>query len=218
MNLPAVILFSLILFFILALIYVDNYVFGFDYIGENINPKGFTKEPVICIERTDHRYYQIRAVKSWEIELEKYTSSKMYDYRIMVMDKFTPVCDATITFQDPTMIWENTSHLGAAGCGIDSNEKRYCVVAVNWKEYPRERYTTLVHEMGHVLGLGHRLPIDFDNLSSVAGIVLEDDVMFPQASPFDVITKENLDALQYFYNYSGWSGGTARNYTVPHGS
>jgi len=200
---------------------------GFDYFESN-GSIGWKYEPIICVVdvRPELKYYTLRAIDSWERELNK-QGIYDYDYRIKLREDYKTVCNTIITFGNVTEVWkETTTNLGAAMCWedfkfrvVDGERKqafgtRFCHAIINPDfEAGRYYYNTLVHETGHVLGLGHRLPLDVE---SYPYVVLTDDIMIPQAAPFKVITIESLNALQSMYNHSGWNGLVNENYTIPH--
>ena len=204
-----------IIFFILFSIQESN---GYDYIETYIEEGGFKETPVICIyEPIPHKYLVLKGAKAWEVELRKYTASNLYDYRIKLVKVFETDCNILVKFGDPIELMNGGSPLGVAQCG-DWEGERLCKIAVNWEYSSSEEIsrTTLTHELGHALGIGHRMPLDNSNHAGVGQIVLEDDIMFKQASPFDKITKQDMDALLFMYNYSGYIGGINQTYTIPH--
>ena len=205
------------------------YADGFDYFKVYGNV-GWKYTPLICIVdvRPELKYYTIRAVDSWEREFNKHDIYD-YDYRIKLTDKQEIDCNAVITFGNVNEVWKNSgTNVGIAQCyetyktSVTNNTGGkstliadvFCKAMINPDfEAGSYYYNTVVHETGHVLGLGHRLPIE---VKSYLYVVLTDDIMQPQASLFKEITIESLDALQYIYGYNGWNGIVNGNYTVPH--
>ena len=226
MNYIAILLWSLVCILIIWLVLLPL-AEGFDYFAPNGNI-GSKYEPIICIidVRPELKYYTLRAIDAWERELNK-QGIYDYDYRIKLIDSKDITCNAIIGFGNVTEVWKETStNLGAVMCWEDSkfkvidNERkqtfgtRFCQAVINPDfDAGRYYYDTLVHETGHILGLGHRLPIE---TSSYPYVVLTDDIMIPQAALHKKITIESLDALQSMYNYSGWNGMVNGNYTIPH--
>jgi len=225
-NHPAILLWSLICLFAALLIF-SPFAEGFDYVKTH-GKKGWEYAPLICIVdvRPELKYYTIKAVDSWEREFNKHGVYD-YDYNIKLTKGEEINCDAIITFGDVNEVWENSkTNVGAAICyenfklkssiGAIREGARFCKVVINPDyEAGKHYYITVVHEMGHVLGLGHRLPFES---KSFPAVVLTNDIMHPWAAQFKRITSESLDAIQFMYNYSGWNGMINANYTIPHDS
>ena len=226
MNYIAILLWSLVCVLVIWLVLLPM-AEGFDYFAPN-GIIGWQYEPIICVidVRPELKYYTLRAIDSWERELNK-QGIYDYDYRIKLIDSKEILCTAIIGFGNVTEVWKETNtNLGAVMCWEDSkfkvvgNERkqtfgtRFCQAVINPDfNAGRYYYDVLVHETGHILGLGHRLPIE---TSSYPYVVLTDDIMIPQAAPFKKITIESLNALQFMYNYNGWNGMVNENYTIPH--
>ena len=166
------------------------------------------ERPVICIWVDDKDKHQtIRAIKSWEIAFKEYTGTDKFDYRIIVRDYGHPDCNVLFTTSNVTLDWISTSPVGTTTCYF---ELGMCQVIV-WSTFRSGEYyyDTVVHEIGHVMGIGHRLANDSQGF---IGNVLSNDVMFETVKPFVHITKESLDAIIYFDEIFP----NAANYTIPH--
>ncbi len=206
---------ALILVFMGCVIIADWYIidaYGFDYISTMPHPSVWMEDPIICINETEDLYFLLRSVKSWEIELNKRTENNTFNYNIAVPDRgYDGKCNVQIDFVtrgiDKTLGLTNCLVLEEVGIIVS------CEVTFV-KDHPYW-YTNLGHEMGHVFGLGHRLPFE---LSGAAGIVLADDIMQPFASPFDTISEHDIDVLITYYTLDGFGGTNylPQNYTIPH--
>lgn len=188
--------------------------YGFDYINTYINYGGFTHTPIVCLVDPPEKYKAIKATKAWEVAMRKEVG-QLYDYNIRIVSANETGCDILVQFINPLIGYKGaSSDLGLANCYKPVTGDRFCSLYIN----PEKRFwlEAVTHEVGHAFGLGHRLPLDNANLDAVAGIILEDDIMYPQASPFDHITIEDLDALQHMYNKKGWTGGINQTYIIPH--
>jgi len=166
------------------------------------------ERPVICIWVDDRDKHQtLRAIKSWELAFRDYTQTDKFDYRIMIKDRGHPDCNVLFTTSNATMQFISTTPIGSTSCYFDLG---MCQIII-WKDFRGGEfyYNTMVHEIGHIIGLGHRQANDSQGF---IGNVLSNDIMFSTVKKFMNITKESLDAIIYFdeiYPYAG-------NYTIPH--
>jgi len=167
-----------------------------------------TERPVICIWVDDKDKHQtLKAIKSWEKAFKEYTHSDKFEYRMIIRGYGHPDCNVLFTTSNSTLPWEPTTPIGTTSCYFDLG---MCQVIV-WSSFASGEYyyDTIVHEIGHVMGLGHRVANDS---SGFIGNILSNDVMFETVKKFVHITKESLDAIIYFDEIYPLAG----NYTIPH--
>lgn len=223
MKIISLLLISLLLVGVIA----PQFAEGFDYFESFNRISGWYYPPLICIidPEPEWKYYSIHAVKLWEKQLHNMDIYE-HDYRIAVFDEKQDKCDVNITFGSPNDVWKAFgSEVGGAKC-FESNVihdkknnlirdgKRSCLSIVNPDfQQGRYLYATIVHETGHTLGIGHRKAIEIKDFPYVH---LTRDIMNIQLQPNSFVTPESIEALQFFYNYSGWNGGSFMNYTIPH--
>ena len=203
-------------------------VSAFDYF-EPFGITGWYYEPLICIidPSPEFRYYSIHAVKLWENAFNKHGIYN-YNYRIAILDEAENKCDVTVNFVDRNKVLTRShgqTDVGHTTCLETGNVfhinelirkgARGCSIYVNTDyEGGKRLYVTVVHEVGHTLGIGHRLP---DQVESFPFLVMTKDIMNPHLQQKPTITEESYLALNYFYNNSGWNGLTDKgNYIVQH--
>ena len=152
-------------------------------------------KPYVCLTTTIKLHEPFKALDDWEEQLRIYTSSTNFDYTLYRGVK--KECDI--------IIHENqnaTNVNGITNCTVKFQTFANCVINIMTTTSPNYRGDTYKHELGHALGLGHR---QTDNKESFPYLIMQDDIMFRQASPFDKITEADLDALLFIYNNDGWN-------------
>ncbi len=167
--------------------------------------------PQVCLQdipRAD-RFLTFRAVNSWEKAFDNYVGVGWFDYSIKeVTAADVTGCDIVVMLVK-SIISPNT---GKPAIGLTScySATSLCVARID-RDYQNGEYwyDTVVHEMGHVLGLAHRLAI---NPAGLPALVLANDIMMDKAKPHLYITRGSLDALIYFYD-SGYNG---TRFIIPH--
>ena len=167
------------------------------------------ERPIICVIGVEgkYKYYTLRAIKSWELAFRDYTGTDKYDYRILMGDVWPRECNVLFTTSNVTMAFVSTDPVGTTTC-YSSLSMCQVIIQTAFQD-GKYYYDTVVHEIGHVMGVGHRLANDFNGFRAN---VLSDDVMIPTVKPFVHITKESLDAIIYFDEIFPFAG----NYTIPH--
>ena len=183
----------------IALVYAEH-----DYFSPYLKWK---EVPIIClvdIPRED-LYYVIRATDSWKEASDHYTNTTNYTIKVTSTGEMVE-CDGYLHFSKQ---FNPNPFTGVVPVGVTdcSSVTIKCSIKID-KSYPGGWYDTVVHEMGHFLGLGHRL--SYQNEGIIA-VFLSNDVMMPVAKPHVYISKESLDALEFFKQQT-----TFINYTIPH--
>ena len=208
---------------LVLLAFVTYEAYGYDY----YKPYGsiWTHSPIICLDSVskNQTYNAIKATHEWDKSFNMRGVDK-YDYKIVltyVGDKILSldrICDVLVM---PVQIEESLGKNGLAiGTAICSNYKILninvaCVVKI---KYAHEYwYSTLTHEIGHTLGMGH---ISSYNATDYIGVVMSRDIMLDTGNQWMRINPSTLDALDYFYAGAGFNNNIVKfipaNYTVPH--
>jgi len=188
-------------------------VFAFDYIGNN--DAIWNKSPTFCLDNNSYNktYYAMRAIKSWNVELDKIVNDNSFDYYIHT--DVNHECDVIIYNQKTNFQTKSGEALGTTKCLWNEGFYLGCIIKVDFSH--EQYYSTIVHEVGHALGLGHRLPF---NQTGFAGVVISNDIMMQQAGSFQRITSEDINALINFYGLDGFltnsSNYTARDHIIQH--
>jgi len=164
--------------------------------------------PVVCLVDIppEDKYLVLRAVTAWERALEDYNGGVGFAYHILVVESGEMAeCNGYLHYSKEFKPNPTTGivPIGLASC----HESGLCFLKINRAH--ASWYDTIVHEMGHFLGLGHRLP--YEN-KGIVNVFMSDDIMMPVAKDNTYITKESLDALIYFNTLED----KVYNYTIPH--
>jgi hypothetical protein len=105
--------------------------------------------------------------------------------------------------------------LGVTSC--DNNYGHvYCEIKIHvLNADPNTLFTTIQHEFGHALGLGHRWG---DTKADAMDAFLSDDLMYREAKKFSHLTNEDILALINLYGPNGFSPVTIIPdwYTIPY--
>ena len=193
---------------LIALAIVSGNVASADYFAYRENK--WDHEPLICILKPvnykDFKQYGIsmgkivQATNIWKQELNQYTQSNNWNYSIKVLPTYTAMleynCDVRIEIVNLA-----GNSFGQIDCYImKAGERQFCDIVIY--DQPANYFlSTITHEVGHALGLGHRLPwtkCDF------AAVILSKDIMMMSASKNQAITDESLEALIQFYGEDGF--------------
>ena len=207
-DIQIVMIIAIIIIGILSILYYSN-AFG-DYLS--IRENKWDKDPTFCILKpSDYKDYKpyglsmgkmIAAVNIWKVELNHYTNSNEWNYTIKVFPTYNGLmgydCDVTIEF-----VATNTGPFGTTECYVVAEANRqYCDITIYTYEQPVNYIiSTITHETGHALGLGHRLPwtkCDF------AAVIPSKDIMMMSASKGQKITDDDLRALIQIYGKDGF--------------
>ena len=171
---------------------------------------GWTNTPTVCLDNPPDKFLALKATKSWELAFREHLQTNIYDYTIFIINGWDDRCDILMTFEDPSDLWNGTSHLGAIACW-KFDDDRFCRGAVNPES--KNWYRALVHELGHAWGIGHRNTFTEEGF---AYLVMQNDIMISTGNNFEHITTESIDAINFIYNHNGWNGAFVTHYTVPH--
>jgi len=177
----------------------------------------WNEQPVICIDIPEEMkdIYTKRAflegITPWENKLNNVTNSENFDFRIIFDSRYE--CNVIIDYKKIIKDDEGRSKnvLAEAYCNKSMIFGHSCTITfdnsqVMFKNH-REMVGIIKHEMGHVLGLGHRQPLPDENImASLISISIENDIMFPQQGPFQKITDVDLEVLLFMYGEDGWKG------------
>ena len=195
-----ILIYTLILVGIVSMVFAEHHYF---------EPQWFWQgSPILClvdIPKGD-LYSTLSASSLWKRTLKDYNGGTGFGYVLKVTHSGDmSLCNGYLYQSDNFVPNRGTgiTPIGLTSCnGV-------CTLTVdrNYNE-GKEYYNTVVHEVGHFLGLGHRLPYSTNGIIS---IFLSDDVMMPIAKPMVHITKDSLDALIRFNLDQRFI-----NYTLPH--
>ena len=187
--------------------------YAFDYFPNNVYT--LKENGVVCVLNPppDKKFYILKGINAWD----RYMGLNYYTVKVITYEFFD--CNATLVFANPATLWPDTdNHLAVTKCwdephlsqlGESIIMKRYCRAAVNLDTTEHLYYNAVVHETGHMLGIGHRLPYNATDFPYVFG---QKDMMFPLIDKGVKLTQESLDALEYFRN----NPQIKLNYTIPH--
>jgi len=216
-NKKRLLYFTVLAFLILGLIVTPILpgVFG-DFIPLQI---AWKKQPVVCIdneipEGMNDIYTKrmfLKGITPWENKLNNRTNSENFDIRIIF--GFIKDCNVMVFYEDiiKDSKGRSTNVLANVTCSDSIAFGHNCIIkfdnSQNMFHTSKEMSNIMKHEMGHVLGLGHRQPLGDENImAALASIAIENDIMFPQSGPFQKITDVDLDALLFMYSSDGWKG------------
>ncbi len=203
-------------FIIVALLYVGlNEAYGYDY----ISPYGslWIYEPSVCLDRTTNpelSFYAFQAISSWKDTMNAYGYHN-FNYTIYgIYDlEDSNHCNIMVRFGEPQRLGSSDIAIGVAACNQDIPIMIGCEIVV--KVPHRDWYGTLVHEVGHSFGLGHKNSF---NATDFPAIILGNDVMFKQTGFKRVITIDNVNFLIDHYGEDGWNmpNNLPQNFTIYH--
>jgi len=179
-------------------------VYGFDYFytSEFV----WNTEPIVCLNNPPEykTYYALKGAIEWRDRLPP-----GFDYRVLV--GYHEECNVNIetikNFNEPS-----SSPLGKTVCNYTItpfvfgdivtlyNTTNWCNVEIRGP-YNEGYGDTVKHEMGHVLGVGHRT---IYNATDVGALVATVDIMLHQQFGVQKLSEEALAVLRLIYNDDGW--------------
>lgn len=189
---------------ILSLLFY-NHAFG-DYLDlrEDII---WTKNPVVCagtsLQTAD--LYELgfnhnkiaKSILTWKWKLQSYTLTKDYNYTLKWLESKSGVKSGCDIFID---LGITKDAYGLTKC-LHFTDGMKCAITID-RGVPSNYFLgTITHEMGHALGLGHRLSY---TKCDFAAVVLSFDIMMQQAGKHQKITDEDLKALIAQYGKNGF--------------
>jgi hypothetical protein len=182
---------------LLTLLFVPSYGYHyFPYI--NIH---WDKNPNICIEFDNksvvYKHKIISGIKEWKTKL-----GEPYDYKIY--DHINSDCNVYVFF-DTGNKKDLTNDLVYGYTSCHPNKDRtihYCEVELFLNNLPVKHIRpTIVHEMGHVLGLGH---VTVNKPQYSPWLIIQNDIMMKAGSYHQKITQDDLDAIKQLYGKNGF--------------
>jgi len=132
-----------------------------------------------------------------------------YDFRILV--GYHEECNVNIEVVNDISSYNDIGPVGQTSCQYDSNtfvkdDITLMINTTNWCNVKIEQSgndygDTLKHEMGHVLGIGHRT---IYNGTDIAKLVMTGDIMLSQIFGEQKIQPEALEGLKLIYGENGY--------------
>jgi len=188
-------------FFFMVLVTIDVYAFDYYQVSEFI----WDEAPIVCINNPpDYKtYYGLKAVIEWRDRLPP-----SFDYRVLVGEH--EECTVNIISVDNIPIDDfGIGPVGQSQCryemftnegvGYTMNVTMWCKVLI--KRDTTDFGDTVKHEMGHVLGVGHRT---IYNGTDIGKLVKTGDIMLSQIFGIQKIKSEALEVLTLIYGENGF--------------
>ena len=198
-NFYHIILPIILVFFVISLIYVAN-VYGFDYINAGYGIWDYP--PKVCLRVPETQlWYTLKALDEWRNSWESNNGNKYLNFKLASMNKFSQLgCDIQIVDGNPVTIGASKLAIGVTICNNKGNNFFLnCIIVMPFEH--EQYYSTSQHELGHALGLGHRLPF---NNTGFMGVMLSKDIMNAQDGGWSSITNEDINAIKQIYNNDGF--------------
>ena len=182
--------------------------YGFDYF--QTSEFVWNIEPIVCLNNPPpyKTYYALKGITEWRDRLPS-----GFDYKVLV--GYHEECNVNISsvksFYNPND--PNVNPLGQTSCNYTMNTfaaDDYLMMfnTTNWckveiRSINNEGYgDTVKHEMGHVLGVGHRT---IYNGTDIAALVGTADIMLHQQFGIQKLSNEALLVLELIYGEDGWA-------------
>ena len=173
------------------------------------------EKPTVCLVDIplEDLYITYRAANQWREAMQNYTQLGTFFYDIKIPNVTVPInilkeCNITINQVETLPVnAQGGTPIGVTDCKITTE---FCTIKIR-ADYMKGAYyhDTVVHELGHALGLHHRLPYQ---LEGMGGVLVSNDIMMPVAKSHLIITKASLDAIIWFHSGTNY----LMNYTIPH--
>lgn len=168
----------------------------------------WNQDPVICLNAQNqtlpYLHGMLKSIVSWKDKLNENTGTHNFNYKIYVdkngSTKHSTLCSLNINTEIPK---DNTFPATAIGYTDCKGVPLSCIIDI-FSSTPSNYLTQVVqHEMGHALGIGHRLA--FTKCDFIA-VVISNDIMISQAGAFRFITPADIGALTQEYGHDGFGG------------
>jgi hypothetical protein len=207
---------KLVLFIPLFLLLLPTQAFATQFIPYTGTVQPST--PIICVidnsGGSDGIPMTQRAINAWSDKLNHLTHSHNWNMTVILIDK-THMTDCNIVFNytlkpsDPQSFKsqitgkpESGRILGITSCDNTQYGHTYCEISIYLlNNNPSTLYTTIQHEFGHAIGIGHR---QGDNAPDSMRAFLSDDLMFGSTKKFQHLTNEDALAIINMYGTHGF--------------
>ena len=166
------------------------------------------RDPIVCLNAADstlpYMNDMVKAITIWKDKLNQNTGTHNFNYKVYV-DKHgsqthNGICTLIINTEVPKDLSFPKNAIGYTNCeGTPLN----CVITIFDNTPSNYLAQTIEHEMGHALGIGHRLA--FTKCDFIA-VVISNDVMISQAGKFRFVTPADIGALTQEYGHDGFGG------------
>jgi len=160
-----------------------------------INGK-WDNEPRVCIQITEKNQTHgiLKALTLWEKKLNEHTNSTNWNYNVNIRKTN---CDIDI-FQNQI----RDEIYGETICNVRNGMLTSCDILIFNENIPETHFfQTFTHELGHALGLGHRLT---DNQNAFPYLIETKDLMLQYAAPHQRMTNSSLAVLIILYGEDGF--------------